>query len=116
MSMSMTSSNAHDPHEADSSAPLKGLYILLVEDSRDVGEAISPVPSALVSELMPISASSSDAEIPIMRHRPPRMSPGLFNALTEALRGAGASARAITIRYLCPSKMLGRRDAPLASN
>ena len=74
-------------------------------------EPSSPVPSALVSELMPISASSSDAEIAITRHRPPRMSPGLLNALT---RGSEGRRRERQSARNTPFRPTRHRSAPAA--
>ena len=70
MSMSMTSSNAHDPHEADSSAPLKGLDILLVEDSRDVGEAIKDILESLGADVVGPAATTAEAERLLFEHAP----------------------------------------------
>ena len=70
MSMSMTSSNAHDPHEADSSAPLKGLDILLVEDSRDVGEAIKDILESLGADVVGPAATTAEAERVLFERAP----------------------------------------------
>jgi len=58
----MTSSNAHDPHEADSSAPLKGLDILLVEDSWNVGEALKDTLESLGADVAGPAATTAEAE------------------------------------------------------
>ena len=70
MSMSMTSSNAHDPHEADSSAPLKGLDILLVENSRDVGEAIKDILESLGADVVGPAATTAEAERVLFERAP----------------------------------------------
>jgi DNA-binding response OmpR family regulator len=66
----MTSSNAHDPHEADSSAPLKGLDILLVEDSRDVGEAIKDILESLGADVVGPAATTAEAERVLFERAP----------------------------------------------
>ena len=66
----MTSSNAHDPHEADSSAPLKGLDILLVEDSRDVGGAIKDILESLGADVVGPAATTAEAERLLFEHAP----------------------------------------------
>jgi DNA-binding response OmpR family regulator len=58
----MTLSNAHDPPESGSSDDLKGLHILLVEDSRSVGEAMKRLLELLGADVAGPAANAAEAE------------------------------------------------------
>jgi DNA-binding response OmpR family regulator len=62
--MSMTSSSGHD----DLSSHLKGLGILLVEDSPDVGEAVKAMLSSLGADVVGPAATTAEAERLLLDH------------------------------------------------
>ena len=66
----MTSSNAHDPPGAGSSDDLKGLDILLVEDSREVGEAMKGLLELLGADVAGPAATTTEAERLLFEHVP----------------------------------------------
>ena len=66
----MTSSNTHDPTGAGSSDDLRGLEILLVEDSGIVGEAIKDLLELLGADVVGPAATTADAERLLSEHAP----------------------------------------------
>ena len=58
----MTSSNTYDPTGAGSSDDLRGLKILLVEDSVIVGEAIKDLLELLGADVVGPAATTAEAE------------------------------------------------------
>jgi CheY-like chemotaxis protein len=66
----MTSSNDHDPPGTDPSFDLKGLAILLVEDSWSVGEAMKSLLSSLGAEVAGPAATTAEAELLLAKHAP----------------------------------------------
>ena len=66
----MTLSNAHDPPETGSSDDLKGLDILLVEDSRSVGEAVKSLLKLLGAAVAGPAANAAEAERLLSEHTP----------------------------------------------
>jgi DNA-binding NarL/FixJ family response regulator len=66
----MTLSNTHDPTGAGSSDDLRGLEILLVEDSGIVGEAIKDLLELLGADVVGPAATTADAERLLSEHAP----------------------------------------------
>jgi CheY-like chemotaxis protein len=66
----MTSWNAHDPPGCDPSDDLKGLDILLVEDSWSVGEAIRSLLLSLGADVAGPAATTAEAERLLSEHAP----------------------------------------------
>jgi CheY-like chemotaxis protein len=66
----MTLSNAHDTPESGSSDDLKGLHILLVEDSRSVGEAMKSLLKLLGADVAGPAANRAEAEHLLSEHTP----------------------------------------------
>ena len=66
----MNSSNAHDPHGPDPSDDLTGLDILLVEDSRSVGEAMKILLLPLGADVAGPAATTAEAERLLASHAP----------------------------------------------
>jgi CheY-like chemotaxis protein len=66
----MNPSNAHDPPESGSSDDLNGLDILLVEDSRSVGEAMKSLLKLLGADVAGPAASGAEAENLLSEHTP----------------------------------------------
>jgi DNA-binding response OmpR family regulator len=66
----MTLSNTHDPTRAGSSDDLRGLEILLVEDSGIVGEAIKDLLELLGANVVGPAASTAEAERLLSEHAP----------------------------------------------
>ena len=66
----MTSSNTHDPAGAGSSDDLTGLEILLVEDSRVVGEAMKDLLELLGADVVGPAATTAEAERLLSEHAP----------------------------------------------
>ena len=66
----MTLSNTHDPTGAESSDDLRGLEILLVEDSGIVGEAIKDLLELLGADVVGPAATTADAERLLSEHAP----------------------------------------------
>jgi len=66
----MTSSNTHDPAGAGSSDDLRGLEILLVEDSWSVGEAIKDLLELLGAVVVGPAATTAEAERLLSEHAP----------------------------------------------
>jgi DNA-binding response OmpR family regulator len=66
----MSSPDHHQPHSAGSSDDLKGLDILLVEDSRDVGEAVKKHLELLGAKATGPAATTAEAE-GLLNERPP---------------------------------------------
>ena len=66
----MTSSNTRDPAGAGSSDDLKGLEILLVEDSRSVGEAMKDLLELLGAVVVGPAATTAEAERLLSEHAP----------------------------------------------
>ena len=66
----MTSSNTHDPAGAGSSDDLKGLEILLVEDSWSVGEAMKDLLELLGAVVVGPAATTAEAERLLSEHAP----------------------------------------------
>jgi DNA-binding response OmpR family regulator len=66
----MTLSNIHDPTGAGSSDDLRGLEILLVEDSGIVGEAIKDLLELLGADVVGPAATTADAERLLSEHAP----------------------------------------------
>ncbi len=66
----MASSNAHDPPGARSSDDLTGLNILLVEDSRDVGEAVKKHLELLGAKVVGPATTTAEAEGLLTEHLP----------------------------------------------
>ena len=68
--ISMSSPNDHEPPSAESSDDLKGLEILLVEDSREVGEAMKDLLELLGAEVAGPAATTAEAERLLSEHAP----------------------------------------------
>jgi CheY-like chemotaxis protein len=66
----MTSSNTRDPPGAGSSDDLKGLDILLVEDSWDIGQAMKDLLELLGADVAGPAATSAEAERLLSEHAP----------------------------------------------
>jgi CheY-like chemotaxis protein len=66
----MTPSNARDPLESGSSDDLDGLNILLVEDSRHVGEAMKSLLKLLGADVAGPAANGAEAEHLLSEHTP----------------------------------------------
>jgi DNA-binding response OmpR family regulator len=66
----MTLSNTHDPTGAGLSDDLRGLEILLVEDSGIVGEAIQDLLELLGADVVGPAATTADAERLLSEHAP----------------------------------------------
>jgi CheY-like chemotaxis protein len=66
----VTSSTALDLAEAGSSDDLKGLDILLVEDSREVGKAMKGLLELLGATVTGPAATSAEAERLLSEHAP----------------------------------------------
>ena len=66
----MTSLNTYDPTGAGSSDDLRGLKILLVEDSGIVGEAIKDLLELLGANVVGPAASTAEAERLLSEHAP----------------------------------------------
>ena len=66
----MTSSNTYDPTGAGSSDDLRGLEILLVEDSGIVGEAIKDLLELLGADVVGPAATTAEAERLLSEHAP----------------------------------------------
>jgi CheY-like chemotaxis protein len=66
----MALSNAHDPPETGSSDDLKGLDILLVEDSLAVGEAVKSLLKLLGADVAGPAANTAEAERLLSEHTP----------------------------------------------
>jgi DNA-binding NarL/FixJ family response regulator len=66
----MTLSNTHDPTGAGLSDDLRGLEILLVEDSGIVGEAIKDLLELLGADVVGPAATTADAERLLSEHAP----------------------------------------------
>jgi DNA-binding response OmpR family regulator len=66
----MSSPNDHQPSNAGSSDDLKGLDILLVEDSRDVGEAVKKHLELLGAKVAGPAATTAEAEGLLNEHQP----------------------------------------------
>jgi DNA-binding response OmpR family regulator len=66
----MTSSNTHDPAGAGSSDDLRGLEILLVEDSGVVGQALKDQLELLGADVVGPAASTAEAERLLSEHAP----------------------------------------------
>ena len=66
----MTSSNTYDPTGAGSSDDLRGVKILLVEDSGIVGEAIKDLLELLGADVVGPAASTAEAERLLSEHAP----------------------------------------------
>ena len=66
----MTLSNAHDPPETGSSDDLKGLDILLVEDSLAVSEAVKSLLKLLGADVAGPAANRAEAERLLSEHTP----------------------------------------------
>ena len=64
----MASSNTHDPPGAGSSDDLTGLKILLVEDSRDVGEAVKEHLELLGAMVAGPATTTAEAERLLTEH------------------------------------------------
>jgi CheY-like chemotaxis protein len=62
--------NAHDPPEIGSSDDLEGLNILLVEDSRSVGEAVKSLLKLLGAAVAGPAANAAEAERFLSEHTP----------------------------------------------
>jgi DNA-binding response OmpR family regulator len=66
----MTPSNTHDPAGAGSSDDLRGLEILLVEDSWSVGEAMKDQFELLGADVVGPAATTAEAERLLSEHAP----------------------------------------------
>jgi DNA-binding response OmpR family regulator len=66
----MTSSNTHDPAVAGSSDDLRGLEILLVEDSWVVGEAMKGLLELLGADVVGPATTAAEAEHLLSEHAP----------------------------------------------
>jgi DNA-binding response OmpR family regulator len=66
----MTLSNAHDPPEIGSSDDLKGLDILLIEDSLAVGEAVKSLLKLFGADVVGPAANIAEAERLLSEHTP----------------------------------------------
>ena len=66
----MTSSNTHDPAGAGSSDDLRGLEILLVEDSWVVGEAMKGLLELLGADVVGPATTTAEAERLLSEHAP----------------------------------------------
>ena len=66
----MTLLNAHDLPEIGSSDDLKGLDILLVEDSRSVGKAVKSLLELLGAAVVGPAANTAEAERLLSEHAP----------------------------------------------
>jgi CheY-like chemotaxis protein len=66
----MTSSNTYNPTGAGSSDDLRGLKILLVEDSAIVGEAIKDLLELLGANVVGPAATTAEAERLLSEHAP----------------------------------------------
>ena len=66
----MTSSNTHDPDGPGSSDDLRGLEILLVEDSWSVGEAMKDLLELLGAVVVGPAATTAEAEHLFAAHAP----------------------------------------------
>ena len=66
----MASSNTHDPPGTGSSDDLTGLIILLVEDSRDVGEAVKKHLELLGAKVAGPATTTAEAEGLLTEHLP----------------------------------------------
>ena len=58
----MPTSNAHSSHDLEPSEDLHGLKILLVEDSRDVGEALKQLLMLLGASVIGLAANTAEAQ------------------------------------------------------
>jgi DNA-binding response OmpR family regulator len=91
MGYSMSSPNDHLPPSAGSSDDLKGLTILLVEDSREVGEAVRKHLELLGARVAGPAATTAEAE-GLLNEHPPDVALVDFH-LREGERSDGLIAR-----------------------
>lgn len=68
--ISMSSPNDHEPPSAESSDDLKGLEILLVEDSWELGDAMKDLLELLGAEVAGPAATRAEAERLLSEHAP----------------------------------------------
>jgi YesN/AraC family two-component response regulator len=66
----MTPSKADDPPETESSGDLKGMHILLVEDSWHVGQAMKRLLDLMGADVAGPAATTADAERLLSEHTP----------------------------------------------